>query len=339
MGDSDDEWNNNINNSSSNNMNSSSTNQAMNNTNYNNNKNKNRDKFYRERDDSSNSNNNNNNNYNNNNNTRRDWSADNRGRSTNNSSDAWKGRSMSSSMNNSPHMSSGYGGGGYQQRVSNSGGDYPRKYSGQHQTSPANFDSNSSPPYKRNKKDWDSNDSYSSSSNYHNNNSRHQKNSDYSKSQNETDYPTQPPCLSFKLFLQQQDDNISDEDAIKKYNEYKTEFKRTQINNFFLEHKEEDWFKLRYHPDENYKRRNEQNQHILNRLEVFMDLMQTNAAWFESASAEMDHSKELIRFLDAVVVKLEGGTDQDLKCLDGTSSETLASQPDVKEIKLVSKAD
>ncbi len=55
------------------------------------------------------------------------------------------------------------------------------------------------------------------------------------------EYPTQPPFLSFKHFLQQQDDNISDEDAIKKYNDYKIEFKRTQINNFFVEHKEEEW--------------------------------------------------------------------------------------------------
>jgi len=103
--------------------------------------------------------------------------------------------------------------------------------------------------------------------------------------------------------LQQQDDTISEEDAIRKYNDYKTDFKKTQINNFFLEHKEEDWFKQRYHPDENYKRRNEQNQCILNRLEVFMDLMSSSGgAWFENASAEMDHTKDLIKFLDAGIL-------------------------------------
>ncbi len=57
----------------------------------------------------------------------------------------------------------------------------------------------------------------------------------------ESDFPTQPPFLSFKIFLAQQSDDISDEDAIKKYNDYKMDFKKTQINNFFLEHKEEDW--------------------------------------------------------------------------------------------------
>ena len=45
----------------------------------------------------------------------------------------------------------------------------------------------------------------------------------------EPDYPTQPPLLSFKQFLSQQDDNISDEDAIRNYAEYKTEFKKVKI--------------------------------------------------------------------------------------------------------------
>jgi hypothetical protein len=48
--------------------------------------------------------------------------------------------------------------------------------------------------------------------------------------------------LSFKQFLQQQDDCISEEDAIKKYNNYKIEFKKTQINEFFLAHKAEEWY-------------------------------------------------------------------------------------------------
>jgi hypothetical protein len=120
------------------------------------------------------------------------------------------------------------------------------------------------------------------------------------------------------MFLQRQEDNISDEEAIKRYNEYKLDFRKTQLNNFFLEHKEEEWFKSRYHPDECYKRRNEQNQCVLNRLDVFMSLMETSL--FEKASAEMEKSKDLIKFLDAVVIKLEGGSDQDLKYLDDTSS-------------------
>lgn len=52
---------------------------------------------------------------------------------------------------------------------------------------------------------------------------------------------TQPPMQSFKQFLQTQDDNISDEEAISKYNEYKLDFKRLQLNEFFVAHKDEEW--------------------------------------------------------------------------------------------------
>ena len=57
----------------------------------------------------------------------------------------------------------------------------------------------------------------------------------------DTDYPTQPAMMLFKHFLSQQEDTISDEEAIRKFNEYKLEFKKNQINEFFLQHKEEEW--------------------------------------------------------------------------------------------------
>jgi len=51
---------------------------------------------------------------------------------------------------------------------------------------------------------------------------------------------TQPAMMSFKTFLGTQDDTISDEEAIKKYAEYKLEFKRQQLNEFFVNHKDEE---------------------------------------------------------------------------------------------------
>jgi len=324
MGDSDDDYqsHNNSGNLGHNGSSSSGVPSSMNNhnNNYNSNNKKNtgRDKFNRERDDSSNGNSS----YNNN---RRDWNNSDR---NNRGNDSYKNNRMSSNQqygggyghSNSSSMGSGYQGrqGGYS--------DYPKKYShGDHDSSP--------PPYKRNRRDDDSigggrshgGDYSSPQSNYNSINQRgHQS--------HESDFPTQPPFLSFKLFLQQQDDNISDEDAIRKYNDYKMDFKKTQINNFFLEHKEEEWFKLRYHPDENFKRRNEQNQFILNRLEVFTDLMKKG--WLDNTSIEFDKSKDIIKFLDAVVIKLEGGSDEDLKILDDipNGSTPEADNDDVKEL-------
>lgn len=52
---------------------------------------------------------------------------------------------------------------------------------------------------------------------------------------------TQPAMMTFKAFLASQDDSITDEDAIKKYNDYKLEFRRQQLNEFFVAHKDEEW--------------------------------------------------------------------------------------------------
>lgn len=52
---------------------------------------------------------------------------------------------------------------------------------------------------------------------------------------------TQPPMMTLKQYLATQDDSIGDDVAITKYNEYKVEFKRSQLNEFFVAHKDEEW--------------------------------------------------------------------------------------------------
>ncbi|KAK8741491.1 hypothetical protein OTU49_002243 [Cherax quadricarinatus] len=52
--------------------------------------------------------------------------------------------------------------------------------------------------------------------------------------------PTQPPMMTFKAFMEQCDDSITEEEALRKYSEYKLEFKRQQLNEFFVNHKEEE---------------------------------------------------------------------------------------------------
>ena len=51
-----------------------------------------------------------------------------------------------------------------------------------------------------------------------------------------------PAMMTFKQFLNAQDDNIGDEEAFRKYQEYKLEFRKTQISDFFQQHKEEEWY-------------------------------------------------------------------------------------------------
>lgn len=53
--------------------------------------------------------------------------------------------------------------------------------------------------------------------------------------------PTQPIMLTFKQFMNNLDDSIDHIEATTKYNEYKLEFRRKQLTEFFNAHKEEEW--------------------------------------------------------------------------------------------------
>jgi len=47
--------------------------------------------------------------------------------------------------------------------------------------------------------------------------------------------------MTFKHFLAGLDDSVAETDAVAKYNEYKMNFKKDQITEFFNKHKEEEW--------------------------------------------------------------------------------------------------
>lgn len=47
--------------------------------------------------------------------------------------------------------------------------------------------------------------------------------------------------MLFKQFLHQMDDEVGETVAVKKYNEYKMNFKKKQVKEFFSKHKDEEW--------------------------------------------------------------------------------------------------
>jgi len=48
--------------------------------------------------------------------------------------------------------------------------------------------------------------------------------------------------MSLKQFIASQDENITDSEATKRYTEYRVEFRRQQITEFFNQHKDEEWY-------------------------------------------------------------------------------------------------
>lgn len=58
----------------------------------------------------------------------------------------------------------------------------------------------------------------------------------------EIDLGVPPPVMkSFKEFLLSLDDSVDETEAVKRYNDYKLDFRRQQMQDFFLAHKDEEW--------------------------------------------------------------------------------------------------
>ncbi len=57
-----------------------------------------------------------------------------------------------------------------------------------------------------------------------------------------------PPSVmkTFKEFLLSLDDSVDETESVKRYNEYKIDFRRQQMQDFFLTHKDEEWYDNSY---------------------------------------------------------------------------------------------
>ncbi|KAM3823546.1 serrate RNA effector molecule homolog isoform 3-T3 [Vipera latastei] len=80
-----------------------------------------------------------------------------------------------------------------------------------------------------------------------------------------------------------------------------------------------DWFRSKYHPEEAGRRKQEAQNALQNRLHVFLYLMDN--AWFEGLQLDIDKANAIIKVLDAAVIKMEGGTEHDLKVLEQEEEE------------------
>ena len=143
----------------------------------------------------------------------------------------------------------------------------------------------------------------------------------------EFDINFQPVMMTFKAFLQTQDDSITDEEALQKYGEYKLEFQRQQLNEFFVHHKEYEWFRVKYHPNELEARQAELRKMVQRRLEGFKQLVTDQ--FVEEVRLEDSFQDKLQELMDRFVVLLEGGTEQDYEDIMSRENN---SEGDVKEL-------
>lgn len=132
----------------------------------------------------------------------------------------------------------------------------------------------------------------------------------------EYDMNFQPVMMTFKAFLQTQDDAITDEEALTKYGEYKLEFQRQQINEFFVHHKDFEWFKWRYHPSELKAKQEDTKNRLLRRLNAFNELVTDQ--FVDEVRLDSSNEDKLIHLMDKVVVMLEDKTLEEYEAAENS---------------------
>ncbi|XP_065652189.1 serrate RNA effector molecule homolog [Hydra vulgaris] len=163
------------------------------------------------------------------------------------------------------------------------------------------FGRNSSPPSKRSRREWEEQSPWRGSDSN-------------ALMPHDNKINGSPSLMGFKEFILQQEDDIDESEAIRRYQEYKVEFKRTQINDFFVLQKDKEWFKEKYHPIESSARKAVIRNGLRKRLRVFLDLYE--AGYIDNVSLNIIATSEVLKFLDRVIIKLEGGSKEDLDALD-----------------------
>ncbi|KAF3855512.1 hypothetical protein F7725_016235, partial [Dissostichus mawsoni] len=118
-----------------------------------------------------------------------------------------------------------------------------------------------------------------------------------------------PTSLTFTRtteFLLSMEDSVDETESVKRYNQYKLDFRRQQLQDFFLQHKDHEWFRSKYHPDDITAKRAESLNALKTRLSVFLFLLDNS--WLDSLTLDMEQAPAIIKLLDAAGGTAAGGT-------------------------------
>ena len=104
--------------------------------------------------------------------------------------------------------------------------------------------------------------------------------------------------MTFKAYLQTQDDSITDEEALHKYGEYKLEFQRQQLNEFFVNNKDYEWFQAKYHPKNMEERREKTKAALQKRLTAYSQLVTDD--FIQDVCLDVGSEDKLVQMMDKV---------------------------------------
>lgn len=119
--------------------------------------------------------------------------------------------------------------------------------------------------------------------------------------------------LSFKEFVLSASDDINEQEALARYSDYKTDYTRKQIDKFFKEHQEEEWFRNKYRPVELKKIQEATEKSKIRRKELYKELIERQSS---DISVDYEHKKELEKLIRDFSLLLEGATLEELESPD-----------------------
>merc|ERR1712098_747649 len=79
--------------------------------------------------------------------------------------------------------------------------------------------------------------------------------------------------------------------------------------------KESEWFREKYHPVDGKKKKDSVQNRVKKRLEIYQDLVE-KSEMLKSLPLDSDSEKKILKLLNTVVIKIEGGKEEDLKVLE-----------------------
>uniref|UniRef100_A0A914WQF4 SERRATE/Ars2 N-terminal domain-containing protein n=1 Tax=Plectus sambesii TaxID=2011161 RepID=A0A914WQF4_9BILA len=142
---------------------------------------------------------------------------------------------------------------------------------------------------------------------------------------------------TFKEFLLSQPEDIEDQErAVNMYNDYKLEFRKKALAEFFQAHSEDEWFLEKYHPMLRARREAFRREKVAKRLDAFMQLL---VRGYMEVSIDAPCSRKIRKLMDSVIVLLEGGDEGDIACLSDLDYMLEEKREQAEEKKTAVKAD
>lgn len=119
-----------------------------------------------------------------------------------------------------------------------------------------------------------------------------------------------PVLQTFKQWIiGQNDDFIQPDDAATGYASYKVGERKKHVEQFFIDHKDEEWFKEKYHPEQSQTALKVHETFLRERFSAWKKL--NDAGCTKNVTFDLENDGKLAKLLDAAIMLMESNTLED----------------------------